>query len=69
MLPTTRWKLSDTDTQTENVLMKELGIHPLLSRILLNRNISNTMEAKKFLFPSLKDLHNPFLMKDMKEGV
>jgi single-stranded-DNA-specific exonuclease len=69
MLPTTRWKDSHADSETQDALAKDLGIHPILSRILLNRNISTTKEAKKFLFPSLRDLHNPFLMKDMEEGV
>jgi single-stranded-DNA-specific exonuclease len=69
MLPTTIWKECHADSKTQENLAKELGIHPILSRILLNRNISTTKEAKKFLFPSLRDLHNPFLMKDMKEGV
>jgi len=50
-------------------LVRELGIHPLLSQILVSREITTTEEARKFLHPSLKDLHNPFLMKDMKEGV
>ncbi len=69
MLPTTCWKESHADSEIQETLAKELGIHPILSRILLNRNITTTKEAKKFLFPSLRDLHNPFLMKDMTEGV
>jgi single-stranded-DNA-specific exonuclease len=69
MLPTTHWKDSHADSKTQKILAEELGIHPILSRILLNRNISTTKEAKKFLFPSLRDLHNPFLMKDMEKGV
>jgi single-stranded-DNA-specific exonuclease len=69
MLPITRWKLFKTNTETQNLLTKELGIHPLISRILINRDISAPDDAKKFLFPSLADLHNPFLMKDMEKGV
>ena len=69
MLPTTRWIDLHVDSNIQKALAKELGIHPIISRILLNRNISTTKEAKKFLFPSLRDLHNPFLMKDMKEAV
>jgi single-stranded-DNA-specific exonuclease len=69
MLPTTYWKLSNTDSKTQDLIVKELGIHPILSRILINRNITSPEDARKFLFPSLGDLHNPFLLKDMREGV
>jgi len=40
-----------------------------MSRILMSRNIINLADAKKYLFPSLNDLHNPFLMKDMEKAV
>jgi len=69
MLPTTYWKLSETDEDNQNLLTKELGINPVTSQILINRGITKTEEAKSFLFPSLKNLHNPFLLKDMKKGV
>ena len=69
MLPTTKWKLSETDKDNQNLLTKELGINPVTSQILINRGITETGEAKSFLFPSLKNLHNPFLLKDMKKGV
>ena len=35
----------------------------------MSRNIVNLADAKKYLFPSLNDLHNPFLMKDMEKAV
>lgn len=40
-----------------------------MSKILISRNIVNLSDAKKYLFPSLNDLHNPFLMKDMDKAV
>ncbi len=48
---------------------KELGISPLLARILCNRGISNLEEARHFLSPALSDLPNPFLMQDMDRAV
>jgi len=51
------------------LLSKELGLSPIISQILANRNITTTEDAKKYLKPSLLDLHNPFLMKGMVEGV
>jgi single-stranded-DNA-specific exonuclease len=68
-LPTTRWQISTEQDDDCDLLCKKFGIHPLLCRILMNRSIRNLDDADKYLFPSLKDLHNPFLMKDMKKGV
>jgi len=68
-LPLTQWKISENHDADKTIFSKELGIHPLLSQILVNRNFSTVEAARKFLNPSLKDLHNPFLMKDMEKGV
>ena len=68
-LPTTQWRLSEGDRGVQELLIRELGINPIISRILTNRDISNADEARKYLSPSLSDLHNPFLMKDMQKGV
>ena len=50
-------------------LARELGVSPIISEILTSRNIANSTEARKYLTPSLTDLHNPFLMQGVKEGV
>lgn len=68
-LPTTRWLVCNGDEETRELLTRELGINPIVSQILTSRNIRTTDEAKKYLSPSLHDLHNPFLMKDIQEGV
>ncbi len=68
-LPTTHWRLPESNPEIERLLVRELGINPLISRILIKRNISTVDEVKKYLSPSLHDLHNPFYMKDMQEGV
>ena len=69
MLPTTYWKLSKPDIEKKNILTKELGINPVTSQVLINRGLTEADEARSFLFPSLKDLHNPFLLKDMAPAV
>ena len=68
-LPTTQWLLSSDDQPTQDLLVKELGISPIISKILTGRNITNADDARKYLAPSLRDLHNPFLMQGMQEGV
>ena len=50
-------------------LAKDLSVDTTVAEILLQRNISTFEEAKKFFRPSLDDLHDPFLMKDMDVAV
>lgn len=69
MLPTTCWEVSESDSSSGERFARELGIHPLISLILQSRGIATCDDARKFLYPSLGDLHNPFLMKDMDKGV
>lgn len=68
-LPTTLWRISETYPQYQEHLVEELGLHPILARLLISRGIFNSDDARKFLNPSLGDLHNPFMMKDMQKGV
>ncbi len=51
-------------------LSRALGNIPtVLSKLLLQRGITNYEEAKAFFRPSLLDMHNPFLMQGMDEAV
>ena len=69
-LPATKWKLKETgDKNVEYLLSKEFGIHPIISQILVSRGILDIEAARRYLHPSLNDLHSPFLMQDMKKGV
>ncbi|MHB9099744.1 MAG: DHH family phosphoesterase, partial [Syntrophales bacterium] len=67
-LPTTRWHLREGNENTQNLFINELGLSPIVSRILMSRDIVNIDIARRFLSPSLRDLHNPFLMQDMKKA-
>ncbi|BEG99566.1 single-stranded-DNA-specific exonuclease RecJ [Bacteroides sedimenti] len=62
---------SPTSEQNEasQALTDELGISPILARLLVQRGIESAEEAKKFFRPQLHDLHDPFLMKDMDVAV
>ena len=68
-LPVTQWRFSLEQEDITEQLSNEFGILPVISKILMSRNIVNLADAKKYLFPSLNDLHNPFLMKDMDKAV
>lgn len=68
-LPVTQWKLNEGNQDIQDLFVKELGIPPILSRILTSRHILTPEDAQKYLSPSLSDLHNPFLMKDIQKGI
>lgn len=50
-------------------LKTELNIRDVFVKLLLQRGIDNFDDAKKFFRPSVDQLHNPFLMKDMEKAV
>jgi len=50
-------------------LSREWGFPPLMVQLLYNRGIVESEEAKRFLYPSLKHLQDPFLMKGMDRAV
>lgn len=50
-------------------LAREIGISPILCRLLQERGITSAMEAKRFFRPQLNELHDPFLMNDMNIAV
>ena len=63
------WQVSAIDSGLEKQLADELGIPPLLSRLLINRGIRDGLSAKAFLSPSLTQLHDPYLLNDMLPAV
>jgi single-stranded-DNA-specific exonuclease len=64
-----RWTLQPADEAIAQQLQESLHIHPILCRLLLHRGITNFEQAKVFFRPSLDQLHDPFLMKDMDMAV
>ena len=69
---TYRWNYSTLSTDQKNIkdeLTKELNLHPILVELLVNKGIETTEEATRFLYPELKDLHDPFLLPDMDKAI
>ncbi len=65
-----KWELIKSPSQTDiKTLAEEINVHSTLAAILLQRGIKNFDDAKTFFRPSLQDLHDPFLMKDMDKAV
>lgn len=50
-------------------LNSEIKLHPLISRLLVNRDINSREEAENFLKGNTKNLLDGNLMKGMKQGV
>jgi len=65
-----RWTLKNIPEKEKTTqLANDLSVDKTIANILLNRGIATFDEAKKFFRPSLSDLHDPFLMKDMDVAV
>ncbi len=64
-----RWNLLPTDENANATLQSALKVNPRLCNILVQRGIKTFDKAKNFFRPSLSDLHDPFLMKDMHKAV
>lgn len=63
------WVLCDSDSEKAKQLQKELNIHPILCQLLVQRGIDSYHDAKTFFRPSFEHLHDPFLMKGMRQAV
>ena len=65
-----RWTLK-TKPEKEKVqkLQDELQVDALIATLLVQRGVETYEQAKAFFRPSLNDLHDPFLMKDMDKAV
>jgi len=64
-----RWTILNADEEKVKSLQASLKIHSVISRILVQRGIETYEAAKKYFRPSLNELHDPFLMKDMDKAV
>jgi single-stranded-DNA-specific exonuclease len=65
-----RWLLKSTPPHEDiETLSKAINVNWYLSAILIQRGIHDFEEAKIFFRPSLDQLHDPFLMKDMDLAV
>lgn len=65
-----KWIIApEPKTDDIDELSQSININPILSKILINRGVTNYSEAKSYFRPSIEDCHDPFLMKDMSTAV
>ena len=63
------WKNLDYDESYLDHKSIEFGESKLITKLLLNRGITQKDEVDKFLNPENQDIHNPFLFEDMEKVV
>ncbi|WP_308991681.1 single-stranded-DNA-specific exonuclease RecJ [Mariniflexile litorale] len=65
-----RWTLKPKpESEKIEVLQKALQVDEVVATLLIQRGIETYEDAKTFFRPSLDDLHDPYLMKDMDKAV
>ena len=68
--PKMRWTLKQKPAAEKiKHLANELKVDELIATLLVQRGIETFEQARQFFRPSLQDLHNPYLMKDMDKAV
>ncbi|MDE6826793.1 MAG: single-stranded-DNA-specific exonuclease RecJ, partial [Paramuribaculum sp.] len=69
---TCKWNylpLTSQEQELETEIAKKYAGSPQICELLVQRGIKTLEEAEHFFHPSLKDLHDPFLMPDMDKAV
>lgn len=65
-----KWEFAfEPDPQLVKDLASELSLPSVLVKMLASRGLDTKEKAEKFLYPSLKDLCDPYLLPDMEKGV
>ncbi|MEE4178166.1 MAG: single-stranded-DNA-specific exonuclease RecJ [Bacteroides sp.] len=65
-----RWVVREnTKPDLVEKLSSSLNIDPVLAQLLVQRDITSFPEARDFFRPSLDNLHDPFLIKDMDVAI
>ena len=63
------WSSLPCDDRTVQQLTAGLDISPITARLLCIRGLSDLEQARRFLSPSLDDLHDPFALTGMRDAV
>ncbi|MBR0170064.1 MAG: DHH family phosphoesterase [Bacteroidales bacterium] len=59
----------DYDLETVEKLAASLGVDRIIATLLVERGVTTFEEARRFFRPGLDQVHDPFLMKGMKEAI
>lgn len=59
----------DYDLETVEKLAASLGVDKIIAILLVERGVTTFEEARRFFRPALDQIHDPFLMKGMREAI
>ena len=63
------WQSKACDDARADAVARELSVSPVTARLLCIRGLGDLDEARRFLAPSLEDLHDPLRLTDMAPAV
>ena len=63
------WDHLDGGGPAAERLRRELALHPTVARLLVQRGLAEPASARRFLTPSLDDLHDPSRLADLDRAV
>ena len=63
------WAARPCDESRAESLARDLAVSPVIARLLCIRGLEENEQARRFLSPSLDDLHDPFRLTDMTPAV
>ena len=64
-----RWNVAEAQDDVESQLTSGLAVHPIVSHLLANRGITTVEEGRTFLYSTMDDVLDPFMLKGMAEAV
>ncbi len=64
-----RWLVNKTNQEFLEYLSRNASISAVFAQVLVNRGLKDVKSIKDFLFPSIENLHDPFLMPDTGKAV
>lgn len=64
-----RWVYRSFDSAAARRIQQEHGLSETLATLLAQRGVSSPEDVVRFLEPSLDQLHDPYLMKGMREAI
>jgi single-stranded-DNA-specific exonuclease len=63
------WAVHTGDPEAQSRIASLLNLHPVISRLLVNRGVTTPEDARLHLEGGLDALHDPFMMAGMREAV
>ena len=63
------WEQQTADPSSVDVIAETLTLDKHVGRLLVQRGIDTVEQAKSFLYPSMDQLHDPFLLTDSEVAI